>query len=310
MDEARYRPAEERLWQSEGVAPTERWVRVGAAGTRVRVQVVGSGRPVLFVHGVSNSGSSWAPLAARLQDFECLLLDRPGCGLSEPIPNRFDDVAAFVPFAESLLVDVLDALGVPTADLVATSLGAQFAVRTAVAHPDRVRRLVLLGWPVGAPSGPVPLVMRITALRPLGRAMTRLPVGDRMARSMLARIGLRDALASGRFRQEGVDWFRAQLNHTDTMRNEIEVGPPVMDLRRGVRDTILLPDDVLGRVRVPTLLRWGTDDPFGGEAVAREFAARIPGASLELVRGGHAVWMDDADGAARSTRAFLTAGDA
>jgi pimeloyl-ACP methyl ester carboxylesterase len=50
---------------------------------------------------------------------------------------------------------------------------------------------------------------------------------------------------------------------------------------------------------------WGTDDPFGGAGVARSFVARIPGATLALVPGGHAVWIDDAEGAAAAAVAWL-----
>ena len=67
MNEARYREAERRLWESVGVTPTEQQLRLERTGVTVRVQEAGDGPAVVFVHGLSNSGVSWAPLgrAAR-----------------------------------------------------------------------------------------------------------------------------------------------------------------------------------------------------------------------------------------------------
>lgn len=303
-DEARYRAAERRFWEVEGADPEECWLDLPRTGSRVRVQVVGDGPPVLFVHGVGNSGTSWAPLVARLTGFRCLVLDRPGCGLSDPLEGRFDDVAGFVPFAESLLVEVLDGLGVERAHLVATSLGGYHALRTAAAHPRRVRGVAELGWTVGAPIARTPIVMRLGGVRGIARLMSRMPVSARVVRSMLGQIGLRDALDAGRVPEELVDWWRVQLNHTDTMRNEVEAGPPIMQLR-GLNDSVLLADDVLGRVQAPVWFRWGVDDPFGGPEVASTFVARVPNGELDLVPGGHAVWIDDPDGTAEATASFL-----
>ena len=101
MNEVKYRAAEARLWEFEGVSPTEQWLDLARTGARVRVQVVGDGPPAVFVHGGSTGGTSWAPLAARLGGFRCILLDRPGCGLSDRLATKFDDMRAFVPFAES-----------------------------------------------------------------------------------------------------------------------------------------------------------------------------------------------------------------
>ncbi|RPI09398.1 MAG: alpha/beta fold hydrolase, partial [Actinobacteria bacterium] len=117
-DPDRYRAAEQRLWRSLGVTPIERKVALTRTGITVRLQECGEGEPVLFVHGASNAGTSWASLAALLGGFRCLLLDRPGCGLSDPLPQSLDDATRLAAFADDLVVDVLDALGVERAALV------------------------------------------------------------------------------------------------------------------------------------------------------------------------------------------------
>ena len=78
MNEARYREAEQRMWDSVGVAPAEHVLALERTGLTVRVQEAGNGPTLLFVHGASNSGVSWAQLVARLPEYRCVVLDRPG----------------------------------------------------------------------------------------------------------------------------------------------------------------------------------------------------------------------------------------
>ena len=296
---------EARYWATEGVSPEERWIELPSTATRVRLQVAGDGPPVLFVHGGSVNGTCFAPLVARLDGFRCLVLDRPGCGLSAPVRNGLTEIHQFQSFADTLIADVLDGLGLERAHVVATSLGGYFSLRGAAAHPDRVDRVVELGFPVGAPNGPMPLMMRVAGVRSLGRLMARLPVTSRIARSMIRQLGVRD----DRITADGAAWFRSVLNHTRTMRNELD-GSPVLHRLRGVNEDVLLTDDLLGRIRVPMHFIWGADDPFGGAAVAAEFVPRIPGATLELVKGsGHVVWLDEPDLVASSTKRFLAGDD-
>jgi pimeloyl-ACP methyl ester carboxylesterase len=80
----RYRNSEHRLWESVGVQPRERRARL-RTGAMIRVQETGDGPPVLLIHGAANAGTSWMSLMAKLPDFRCIALDRPGCGLSDPI---------------------------------------------------------------------------------------------------------------------------------------------------------------------------------------------------------------------------------
>ena len=130
----RFHDAERRLWESFAVAVTERRVTLPRSGVEVRVQETGSGPPVLFVHGTMSAGSVWAPLARLLPDFRCLLLDRPGCGLSTASTADLGDHAGLEAYADAMVVDVLDALAIERADVVATSFGGYFALRAAAAQ--------------------------------------------------------------------------------------------------------------------------------------------------------------------------------
>jgi pimeloyl-ACP methyl ester carboxylesterase len=80
----RYRAAERRLWMScVGEPPAEQFIRLPKLNTRVRLLTYGQGPTLLFIHGGPNAASTWLPLIRLLPDFQCVLLERPGCGLSE-----------------------------------------------------------------------------------------------------------------------------------------------------------------------------------------------------------------------------------
>lgn len=308
-NELRYREAERRLWESVDVAPSERRVHLAHSECTVRVQEVGEGPAVVFVHGASNSGSSWASLVAKLDGFRCIMLDRPGCGLSDPLAVRPDGIVGLEAYADTLIPDVLDALDLASAHIVATSYGGYFALRAAAAHPDRIDRMVEFSWSFGAPMAKIPLVMRLGSARALGWMMARVPPNERAVKMMLRQIGLGQALESGRFTQVSLDWYVSLLRDTHTMRNDIEASPRIMGPLSGLNERVLLPASLLTGIQTPIFFLWGEEDQNGGAEVARRFVEQFPNAELELMPGvGHAPWMDDPDHAAMTTRAFLGAG--
>jgi 2-hydroxy-6-oxonona-2,4-dienedioate hydrolase len=298
----KFAAAERALWDAFGVAPSEQWLDLPT--TRVRALVLGDGPTIVFIHGASNSASSWVNLAAKLPDFRCVMLDRPGCGLSPKLAAPLTAKADLERFADTLVGDVVDALGGAPAHVVATSFGGYFALRSAAAAPERFDKLATLSWSVGAPIAYTPFIMRVGASPRLSRLTTRMPAPKVMVKPMLRQIGLADALTSGAFSPVMIDWFHALLRDTHTMRNEVSQLPPLMTMR-GMNEDLLLGDDVLGRITTPTLMLWGKADPMGGEETAAAFSASVPSATLEMVRGGHAPWIDDADGIATRLRSFF-----
>jgi pimeloyl-ACP methyl ester carboxylesterase len=304
-DQQRYRAAERALWESVGIQPRERELVLAKSGATIRVQEVGDGQPVVFVHGASNAGSSWAPLATRLDGCRCILVDRPGCGLSPRLAFPLTNMEEFAEFADNFTADILDAMGVASASIVGTSFGGYFAVRAAAARPDRIANLIVIGWTFGAPVIATPLVMRIANAPGVGRLMTKLPVNERMARSLLKQIGLRRAVESGKFTPVMLAWFVSLLRDTNSMRNEIDTNPRLMTMRGFVEET-RLPASLLGAITTPAYLLWGEEDPLGGAEIAEKFAAQIPGAKLEMLSAmGHAPWMDDPELIAARINAIL-----
>lgn len=304
MDELRYREAEQRLFAHEGVTPTEHRVHLDRLDVDVRVQEVGEGEPALFVHGGPNSGSTWMQLAARVDGLRCLILDRPGTGLSDPLPQPLDphDLSSY---AEALPLDVLDALGIERAHLVVSSFGGTVALYAAAAHPERFDRMVQMACPGMVHGMRTPPFMRLIMTPGVGRALGMLPPNLRAARMTLRQIGHGTSLAAGRIPDVFLDWYVALQRHTDTMEHEgamiANAGGP-----RGFDTSLIIPDDVLARVTTPTHFLWGEDDVFGDRVVAERLVGAMPHATLEMLpAAGHLPWLDDPDHAARVVMTHL-----
>jgi 2-hydroxy-6-oxonona-2,4-dienedioate hydrolase len=97
--------------------------------------------PIVFVHGGMSHAGDWLPLAALLVG-HVVMPDRPGCGLSYRIDYRSVDYRSV---AADWVLDLVDSIEAERIDLVGNSTGGYFAMAFAIAHPERVRRLVLLG---------------------------------------------------------------------------------------------------------------------------------------------------------------------
>ena len=106
----------------------------------------GTGSPLVLVHSVNAAASAYEmrPLFEhyRLQR-PVFALDLPGYGFSERSPRVYTPQM----FAEAILDFVATQVGEP-ADVIALSLGCEFAARAAAAQPERFRSLVLI-----SPSG-------------------------------------------------------------------------------------------------------------------------------------------------------------
>lgn len=120
--------------------------------------------PVLLLHGVAGSWTTWTPLLDAAHGFAgrgVVLLDLPGWGSSSTPaePLTIDGAAAVV-------TAVLDALGVGRVDVVGHSMGAFVALHLAVVLPERVRSLALVSPTTAA---------TVRAARHAWRALRHLP---------------------------------------------------------------------------------------------------------------------------------------
>lgn len=121
-------------------------------GTSLYYEVAGSGEPIVFIHGnVGDCRHFDGQFSTLAKDFRVARYDLRGYGKSK-VPTKgvayrdFEDLRA-----------LLDFLEMPSAHVVGFSLGAGVATDLAIAHPDRVRSLNLVGpWVFGYLRGRAP----------------------------------------------------------------------------------------------------------------------------------------------------------
>jgi 2-hydroxy-6-oxonona-2,4-dienedioate hydrolase len=304
MDTRRYLDAERALWADAGAAPLEHRIHLARNDVAVRVLEVGEGPPAVFVHGGPGAAAPvWAHLAARLPDLRCLLVDRPGCGLSDPHPLA--GPAAVRAECATLVGDVLDGLGIDRAHVVGSSHGSYAALLSAASEPGRVERTVHLGCPGFVEGMRVTGFDRLVLLPGANRLLARLPAGERGMRATFRQL-VHGGGAAGPIPQPFVDWGVALQQHTDTMRHELASMATMGTFRAGFDPALTVDRALLGSVRSPSHFLWGDRDPYGDRRVAEQVVAAMPDATLELLpRSGHLCWLDDVDRAASVVRSHL-----
>lgn len=113
-------------------------------GHAVAVAQIGSGAPLLYLHGfadIHGSSGDWLPFHRALADEMCVIAPaHPGCGASEE--NEEIDTIKDVVFH---YLQVLDALGIGEFHLAGASIGGWIAAELAIRLPERVRSLALIG---------------------------------------------------------------------------------------------------------------------------------------------------------------------
>lgn len=119
--------------------------QITAAGIVTNVHDCGQGDPVLLIHGSGPGVSAWANwrlVMPRLAErFRVIAPDMAGFGFTERKAGRHLDLATWV----DQVVGLIDALGLEQVHLVGNSFGGAVALATAIRHPGRIRRLVLMG---------------------------------------------------------------------------------------------------------------------------------------------------------------------
>lgn len=289
---------QEALLEFYDLPARSRYLDIERPEMRVHLLEAGYGEPLVLIHGGDGEGALWAPLMAELQDeFRLYALDRPGCGLSDPFDYRDVDLRRH---AGDFVTSVLDALGLESATLVSCSMGGFFALATALDHPERVRRLIFVGMPVGLfSSAPFPLRViggvpglsrrfmktrgSIEAQRAQYEQMFKIDPGTIPAPYLEARVA-------------GVSIPATQDTWAVLLRRVAGF--------RGIRAGMYLGDE-LANLEVPTLVLWGEHDMAPLEEGRRE-SARIARAQFVAMTGlGHHPFLEAPAETARLIREFM-----
>ena len=224
-------------------------------GRKIRYYDIGSGAPLVLVHGVGGDADQWAFCFDELsRTHRVIALELLGFGRSDK-PNISYRIAGFVEVLEGFL----RALGVDRASLLGHSLGGWIVAAFALQFPERVDRLVLndaAGIDAGAIRPPVDLNISTHA----------------HMRAMLESMFYNKAMVTD-----------ALVDLAYSLHLERNDGPTI----RSALETLAMPDEKLdrniGALKLPTLLLWGEQDGLTPLSVARNFERLIPGARLEVI---------------------------
>jgi pimeloyl-ACP methyl ester carboxylesterase len=114
---------------------------VNANGVDLWAEQEGAGDDVVFISGLADEGACWVDQVAGLNDrYRVTTFDNRGVGRSATPDGEFA-IAAFSADTAALM----DALEIERAHVVGSSMGGAIAQELALAHPERVRSLVLNG---------------------------------------------------------------------------------------------------------------------------------------------------------------------
>ena len=280
-----------RQWYERALAGTSarsRHVELPGGGS-VHLLEKGSGPPLVLVHGSGVAAGFFLPLLEQLQGVRAMAVDLPGRGMSDPVDQARD---RYRETAVAWLDRLLDALGLEATAVLGHSGGGLWSLWYALAHPDRVTRLVLVG-PPALPGTRCPLPYRLIATPGLGELARRVPPTLKSTLRFAALMGEGETLPR---HPDLVDLFLvagsdplASARTRDEVR--VLVSPFALTKPSGFRRRTRVRPDELRRLAVPTLLLWGEQEPLGSPSVARAVSDLIPDGRLELLPGGHAPWL-------------------
>lgn len=228
-------------------------------GLRLHVSIRGNGPPLLLINGLGGLIRSFDPLRAELQDYQTITFDVPGIGKSQRPESPLR-----LPKHADIIAELLNMLGIQRVDLFGVSWGGALAQEFALRHPARVRRLVL----AATSAGPMLLMQPRGVLAFLGpRRRTSDSLGAAQVGS--GRNSLSALLKAGSVRR------MVSLN-TGSYYHQLMAVLGWTSLTR------------LWRLRMPTLILAGEEDPVTCLYNARILHRAIRGSVLEVLRGeGH-----------------------
>lgn len=236
---------------------------------------------VALLHGWGRSGGDFDELVSRLAlHFPAcafLQVDLPGFGGS---PLRRQDGLSLDDYCTTL-AELFKKIEVTRVTLIGHSLGGRIAMKFVALHPERVEKLVLIS------AAGIPFRSMWTLLLALGRKLFQTALyafGDfgpmlRLKNLLGATLGSRDYRTSHGALRETLKKVLAE------------------DLRGDAK-----------KISVPTLLLWGKNDQITPPRDGAEYHSLIKGSRLEMLDGGHFVFLEKPEESAAAVASFLQNG--
>ena len=286
----RYRHSQQQLFDQEGIQPVSKFVHTDGPVEKIHYFEIGIGEPLIFLHGGGSHSSEWIPILKHLSKyFHCLVVDRPGCGLSDHINYRgLDYQGSAIDFIGSFM----DALGLEKSRLIANSMGGYFSICFAMEYPERVEKMLLIGAPAGMNMF-IPPQLRVLGIKGLNTFIlnTLGKPSIKTIRDIHQQLIVADV-------NNLPDLYFEHTYHlqliSGTMKSFATLLESVLTFR-GFRKELFIGDQ-LGQLQIPVHFIWGDKDAFENPTTGKPKAAAIENHSFDIVENaGHLPWLDKPD---------------
>jgi len=289
------RKAEKDLFDFYHLQAKDHYITLTEQGIHVRVSVIGSGEPLVFVPGNTGDVFPLASLLAELKGRRIIAINRPGGGLSEGMDHTTVDIRKF---AVKTLETILAAFKLKNVDVVSHSMGAHWSLWLAMDSPQSVRSLTLLGNPGNVMRGRPPLLLRLISKPPLNKLFLKLltPSDKSKALNFLKSIGhtaqtlekLPKALGDCYY------YFRLLPHYDISFMSLMENAAPKIDAQQ------------LNQVKQPVLFLLGDKDNFASIETGRKIANAILNCEFHAIAGaGHLPWLESPEECGRLINHFI-----
>ncbi len=262
-------------------------------GTRIAYETFGEGRPLVLIPGLGASSRAWGGFPRALGDHCRAIAFDPRGFAGSPAPPSSITLDTMV----SDLLDLLDSLSIPSADLFGVSMGGILARRFASLHGERTSRLILVSTPGRmTPWARHMLVLfEIMARRLSPREYVRMMSAMSLSPDSLDQNPrIAEDLESGLLPQEGeMDCILAQLRSLQSL-------PRPSGRGAGTRDVEPLPHR--------TLILAGRRDFLTPPTGVSDLRALFPNSEAVYLSGGHAALMENSQEGVVEILRFLRAG--
>lgn len=222
-------------------------------GLRTRVLESGTGPDaVILIHGVGGWAENWRPVMEPIaaSGRRAIAVDLPGFGETEA-PGRVRHFGPREAFYPRFVTALLDALGLPAAHLVGSSMGGAVAYMAAVSAPERTRSLALVAS--GGLGTDIALFLRLATL-PGTISLSRIVGRPAHARDVL-RTCFYDARTIPEEMYEEAERY-GFASYPEFVR-ALRSGVTIRGVRRALRAHWIARADAY---RGPVLIVWGRED--------------------------------------------------
>ncbi|MDO6748163.1 alpha/beta fold hydrolase [Gilvimarinus sp. 1_MG-2023] len=258
-------------------------------GHRIAYMDQGEGPVVILLHGIPTSGLLWRNIVPTLaQSHRVIVPDMLNYGRSDKPLDSNVSIAA----QSDVLLRLMDALGIRSADLVAHDIGGGVAQILATRHPERINRLVLADA-VCFDSWPIP------EFEPLQKPEAENDMSPEELEKML-----RDFLPQGMHNTDNATEALADMI-VAPWQGETGKAAFFRNIRRLNPEYTLAIADDLANIQHKTLVLWGKHDSFQKPGYAEKLSGTLPNARIEWVESAHWITEEQPAEVARILSEFL-----